>query len=235
MNLQNISNIISWVLADRKPDMVVVPEELCRLLHVAQLKHFKRKLGLPEEYSPGVPVPGQVYEISKVITDDLTPFKVLMGGDNAVMAIDDDGNASLPEDFYYPSTLTYKYIKENGDVLFKEVELLSDKEYNKRIASFVRRPSRKYPVANIYGSKIRFYPTTLKYVEFLYLMVPPEPVFGTTYTRGFLDYNPATSTELLWNDVNVIDIIGLVIKEFGINISNADLVQYSDKIKQTGV
>lgn len=235
MNLGEISNIVSWILADRKPDLVISADEFCRLLHFVQLKLFKRKIGLPEEYRPGQPIPAQVYEISKVITDDLAPFKVIMGGDDPALVLDEDGVGSLPADFFYPSTVTYKYIKESGEVLFKEVELLSDKEWNKRIASFVKRPSRKYPIANIYGSKIRTYPTTLRYVDFVYLKTPPEPVYGTAYGKGYHVYDPNTSTELLWNEVNQVDLIGMLMNELGINISNADLVTYSDKIKATGV
>ena len=235
MNLGDVSNIISFILSDRKPDLVITPGEFERILHLCQLKHFKRKIGLPEEYQPGAAIPPQVYEISKVITDDLAPFKVMMGGDNPPLVVDTNGEALLPSDFFYPSTLTYKYVKDNGEIVLREIELLSDKEYNKRLSSFVSRPSRKFPVGNIYGNKIRFYPYTLKFVDMIYLKVPPEPVYGTSYGKGYQRYDAATSTELLWNDVNIIDIIGLFMTELGINIPSADLISYSQNQKQTGI
>ena len=235
MNLGDISNIISFILSDRKPDLVLTAGEFERILHVCQLKQFKRKIGLPEEYQPGTAIPAQVYEISKVITDDLAPFKVIMGGDNPPLNVDDKGEATLPSDFFYPSALTYKYIKESGEIVLREVELLSDKEYNKRLASFVKRPSRKFPVGNICGNKIRFYPYTLKFVDMVYLCVPPKPVYGTSYGKGYQKYDPATSTELLWNDVNIIDIISLFMNELGLNIPSSDLIAYSNQNKQTGI
>jgi hypothetical protein len=235
MNLGDISNIISFILSDRKPDLVVTAGEFERILHLCQLKQFKRKIGLPEEYQPGSAVPAQVYEISKVITDDLAPFKVIMGGDNPPLTLDDKGEAYLPEDFFYPSALTYKYIKTTGEIVPREVELLSDKEYNKRLASFVKRPSLKFPVGNIYGNKVRFYPYTLKFVDMIYLRVPPKPVYGSSYGKGYQRYDSATSTELLWNDVNIIDIISLFMNELGINIPSADLISYSNQNKQTGI
>ena len=235
MNLGDISSTISFLLADRKPDLVISPGEFERILHLCQLKHFKRKIGLPEEYQPGSAVPAQVYEISKVITDDLAPFKVIMGGDNSPLVVDENGEATLPSDFFYPSALTYKYIKDSGDIILREVELLSDKEYNKRLSSFVKRPSMKFPVGNIYGNKIRFYPVTLKFVDMVYLKVPPVPVYGTSYGKGYQRYDSATSTELLWDDVNVIDIIGLFMNELGMNVPSADLITYSQNQKQTGL
>ena len=234
MNLKDISSIVSFILAERKPDMVISPGEFERLLHVAQLKLLKMKVGLPEHYRPGVPVPPQVYEISKVITDDLAPFKVIMGGEDSPLVVDENGETGLPDDFFYPSTMTYKYTKATGEMAYKEVEILSDQEYNRRISSFIKRPSLKYPIANIFGSKIRFYPTTLKYVDFVYLRVPPAPVYGTSYGKGYQRYDANTSTELLWNDVCILDIIGLLCGELGINIPSQDLVAYSDKLKQTG-
>jgi hypothetical protein len=234
MLLNEVSNIISFILADRKPDLVVSAGEFERQLHVAQLKLFKTRLGLPESYRPGAPVPGQVWEISKVITDDLAPFKVLMGGTDASLVIDDDGIATLPADFYYPSSLIYKYIKSDGSVDWKEVDLVTDKEWNKRQASHIKRPSLKAPIGNIYKNKIRFSPVTLHYVDFMYLRTPTAPVYGTSYGKGYQKYDPATSTELEWNDTCILDIIGIFLGDLGVSVTNGDLVNYSEKIKATG-
>ena len=114
MNLGDISNIISFILSDRKPDLVLTAGEFERILHVCQLKQFKRKIGLPEEYQPGTAIPAQVYEISKVITDDLAPFKVIMGGDNPPLNVDDKGEATLPSDFFYPSALHTSTLRKAG-------------------------------------------------------------------------------------------------------------------------
>lgn len=82
------------------------PEEFCMALQVSNLKHFKKKIGLPEEYQPGSPVSRQSFEITQVITDDLMPFKVHLGSPNIpFLSVDADGYALIPNNFYYPTSL----------------------------------------------------------------------------------------------------------------------------------
>lgn len=233
MNLGDVNYIIHYYLGQRDQDIVVHPEDFARRLHVAQLKHFKRKIGLPEAYQPGMPLPPQVFEITKVITDDLAPFKVYMGGTSPALAVDSNGESDLPSDFYYPSTCSYKYVKD-GEVNYKEVELVTDAKWLERISSFIARPSLKHPIGNIYGSKIRFYPHTLKYVEFMYLKVPTAPVYGVTRITGYPKYDSTTSTELEWNDTNIIDIIVQFLADMAITIDSQAVANFAEKSKLTG-
>lgn len=234
MNLQDIAVTISLILGDRKPELSLEADELTRLLHVSQLKHFKRKLGLPEEYQPGQPIPKQAYELTRTITDDLAPFKVEMGGENQALPIDENGRATMPDAMYYPSIMLYKYIK-GGEILWREVDILSDQEWKKRISSFLMRPSLRYPICNLRNGYARFSPNTLKYVDFIYIKTPTEPVYALDYTRGFAEYDSANSTELEWNDVNQLDIMALSLQELGVSIQSKDIYSYSIKTETTGL
>jgi len=234
MTLQDIAVTISLILGERKPGLSLEANELTRLLHVAQLKHFKRKLGLPEEYQPGQPIPRQAYEITKTITDDLSPFKVEMGGENQALPINDNGKATMPADMYYPSTMLYKYVR-NGEIKWRSVDILSDQEFKKRISSFLMRPSLRYPICNLRNGYARFSPTTLGYVDFIYIKTPTEPVYALMYTNGFAEYDASNSTELEWNDTNQLDIMALALQELGVGINNKDIYNYSIKTETTGI
>jgi hypothetical protein len=81
MTLEELRLIATTLIADKNPAINLPPEQWDILLHFSQLKHYKRKVGLPEEYQPGQPRPSQVYAITQRIDDDLAPFSVHMGRD----------------------------------------------------------------------------------------------------------------------------------------------------------
>lgn len=228
MTLNDINFIVSFTLERYAPSLVVTPYKLGQLLHVAQLKHFKRKLGLPEDAQKV-----QQYEISKVISSDLDPFKVIMGDKTMEMRVV-DGYAPLPSGFYYPSTMRYRRVKL-GKETWKEVDILSDKEFDHRVSSTLLRPSTRYPIANLQKNYFRVEPRGIRSVYFVYLKLPTKPVFGITMVRGFSEYDPTTSTELEWNDVNIIDIIYIMLSDLGVKISSAELFQIAEKTKIKGI
>ncbi|GEM_PF-2543831 len=235
MNLKDVNSVVSFWLGKKKPGFTLTKPEFERLLHLSQLKHLKRKIGLPEEYQPGAPLPKQVYEISNVIMDDLSPFKRVMGGDEMALAIDMAGYTNVPKDFYYPSTLQLKLINsKTGKLRYRKISIVTDKEWADRLGSFSAEPNRYFPVANFQNKFIRFYPKDLRSADFVYISTPVKPVYGVTYGRGFAEYVPSTSTELAWNDTNIIDIMGILLGEIGVNIPNSDLINISDKAEVTG-
>ena len=65
MNLGVIRNILASYFEGKGVQRNVSPEDITRWLNVAQLTHFKRRTGLPEEYKPGTPIPSHVAELTK--------------------------------------------------------------------------------------------------------------------------------------------------------------------------
>jgi hypothetical protein len=233
MNHKDITSIISFWIGQKKPGFILTKPEYERLLHMSQLKHLKRKVGLPEEYLPGQPVPRQSFELTKVISDDVAPFKRIMGGKNMPLAVDENGYAPFPSDYFFPSTMELKLIKGTRTIV-REIKIVSDKKWTERVGSFGSKPNKYFPISNIQNSFFRFYPKDIKFVDFVYISLPEKPVYGVSYARNFAEYSPNTSTELKWNDANIIDIIGILLGEIGISVDRADLVQLSDKAEGTG-
>lgn len=144
-----------------------------------------------------------------------------------------DGYATLPTGYHYPSTLTIKLLN-GANIKYRNVKIVSDHEFAEKIGSSARYPDKYFPIANILGGKIRFAPTNFKYSHFVYLMTPERPVYNLKYNRGFAEYDPSGSTELNWDDANLITIMVIALQEIGVSVASAELLNITEKSKQTG-
>ena len=235
MNLNFVLKLVNFTVKEFGKELQPIADNVAfsDQLHYAQLKYFKNKIGAPEEYVPGMPLPAQAFEITKRITEDLRPFKVLMGWeDSAPIVVDNKGNASYPNDYYYPSVMTY-LMKDNKD-FERPIDFLSDAEFTKRVTSFSEKPTKWFPVVNLQSDKMRFYPKDINLVNFIYLRFPKKPFLATKSPRGFEEYDPEFSIQLEWNDISVIDIIAIFLGNIGISIKSGELLNYSEKLKQQG-
>lgn len=75
-----------------------------RNIPVAVLDMVRSRIGLPETYKPGEPVPAIAYELAQVITDELAELKI----SDAVLSVS-SGVALKPLDYYYPSSMWHPY------------------------------------------------------------------------------------------------------------------------------
>jgi hypothetical protein len=235
MDLNDVRNFVNVILKEHSPTKVFMPPvQFVDVINQCSLIQFKKKIGLPEEYRPGQPVPRQAYEITKRLTLDLMPFKVEMGTTTTPLVVDAYGIATLPDNCYYPSAFGFRLYR-NGSLDYREVDVVNDMEWGARLRNSITRPTQKYPVCNFLGNhKVRFSPINLKKVDFVYLKYPTPAVFGFTIVDGFIKYNVNTSTQLEWDDVNMIDIIMMFLERMGVIMNRADLIQHAQKVEGTG-
>ena len=219
---------MSFWIGEKLPNYVLSKGRFEMLLHLAQLKHLKKKIGLPEEYQPGQPIPREQLENSIRNTMDLQQLKKEVD-----LTIDDDGYASLPADFYFPSLITIKNIKD-GVKKFRKVSMVSDSVFGEKKGSFIMNPNRYFPIVRFIGGKAEYLPLNLKYSHMTYISIPVKPVYATTYTHGFTEYVQGSSTEMNWDDTNLIDIMVIALGEIGVGVTSGELIQITDKSKQTG-
>ena len=223
--LNDINFLVSYALEKKAPAIELPQNKFEQLLYQAELIQFKRKLGIPEQYNPNNP---QGFEIDKVITSDLEPFKVIMGDKTPELKVK-DGYADIPGDYYYPSTMRLRLVKK-GVQSWRNVDILPDKEFNKRMTSSLLQPSLRYPCANFQAGVIRVEPRTVHSLYFVYLRLPVKPVYAVKYIRGFAEYDAAKSTELEWNDINILDIISILLNELlQVQISMQEIQQIATK------
>ncbi len=147
------------------------PDQFNRELPVVLISAIRRHLGLPEEYAPGMPLPRIVYETTQMVSNELLDLRT-----PATLNVS-EGIAKLPTDYFYCSSLNYKYPKkadtykklsfdtccetEEGTKKSKKplnytlqdspITLLSDAEFNMAIGSSLRKPTKQRPIARLYG------------------------------------------------------------------------------------
>lgn len=232
MTNYDILKLARYIAGERLPGKAVSQGMFGLLLDNAQLKHFKRKVGLPETYRPGMPLPEQAYDITQKLTEDLRKFKVHMGDDTTPLIVT-NGKAELPRDYYYCSTIVYKHVR-NTTVRERLVEVVNDLQWAERLSSSIITPTLKYPIANFQSDYLRVSPRTIRYLDFIYLRLPKEPTLKFKTENGVLTYD-SSSQELEWDDVNKIDIIHILLGDMGINLGKPELVQYSELHKSKGI
>ncbi len=235
MNLQDIRGIIILISGDKGLKFTYTPEEFGDLLNVAQLKHYKRKLGLPEQYSPGMPISRQSYEITSVLTEDLRKFKVLIGGNTTTpVTLDTDGHFAYPSDYYIVTSFTYYYVS-GGATYLRKVKILNDLQYGEAVSRVSTAPDEMFPVCNRQASYIQFNPILTGNLSMTYLRIPVKPVWALDTSAGFYGYDAINSVQLEWDDINIIDIITIALGDIGIPTKNAEVFQYAQNLKERGI
>lgn len=201
--------------------------------------YFKVKVGLPEQYRPGMPFPPQAWQVSQKITDDARQFLVWMGGpDNAAMAVDKYGIADVPADYVAFSSCYYNYITQKNcgnDEQYRAVEFLADAVWADRQSSVIKGPEKKYPIAKWFGDKIQFLPKDLRAVNFTYLREPATPVLAYT-VDGNNDpvYDAANSTQFEWPLVCWPDLANYILEIMAENLKSQLDIQMAAQHKIQG-
>jgi hypothetical protein len=81
---------------------------------------------------------------------------------------------------------------------------------------------------------IQIYPITVTVVDFFYWRFPVDPVFSYNQYAGYITYNAAASVEYEWPEDEHLSLVAMMLGYMGINMREADIVQYSEMKKQTG-
>lgn len=229
MNLEDVRNIVSLIADANGISVNLHPDDFSDLLNISQLKYFKQKWGLPEEYQPGMPLPRQSYEITSRLTEDLRPFKKVL----SPTTMNVDGQLSYPSDYFIVTSITYSYI--DTVVYLRKVEILNDEQYGEAITKVSTKPDEWYPVCNPQATYIQFNPIMTGNLSMTYLRLPVKPVYAVKITDGFYEYDSVNSVELEWGDMQIIDIIAILLGDLGMPLKSADVINYAENLKAKGV
>lgn len=229
MTLLEIINIINFIVGDRSPDIGFTPKRFGQMLHIASLKHYKRKLGLPEEYQPGMPLPRQAFDITQKITEDMRGFKIELSGNNMLKFY--NGKAAYPDRYYYPSSMSA--VREDGGM--KKVTFVTDQRMDEMMGNYVDIPSYEYPVATFQNDYIQIAPESITKAKFVYLRLPEKPVYSVKVINGVSVYDSQNSTQFEWDEVNQIDIMAILLSDLGISLRREDVMQVAEKHKIQGI
>lgn len=152
---------------------------------------LNKRYGIPANWQPGTRMPTFGAEVTQLMSDDLSPLKVVMGGngpaDPGALQINSNGIATLPEDYFHYLSMNGFYAKPGcDDDLLTTVNVCTDQEFSEYLAHYsANKYGAKQPYCNFQNGVIEFRPKDLGSIRFSYLKTPPQP---------FYDYYVNTST-----------------------------------------
>jgi len=196
----------------------ISPDEFALELQSKNLRHFRKRLGLPETYIPGSANEG--VGVTRSTDTDLLPFLVEettnpMSGIITLLA-----NWYYILDFYTATSITSDLIG---------IEELSD-----RLNNYITKPTASHIAAYIVPQGLKVYPSTITGVTVLYYREPTTPTFVTVTDPVTLELTYGASVELEWNDGSKLDILYMILQDMGLNVERGDVQQMAAKLIQTG-
>lgn len=234
MNLWDMYELMGLVLNKDYGGNVLTPERFRQLIKVVNIDKFKKKFGLPEEYQPGRPIPREYVEITLKNADDLRKFKATPLINTPAV----DGLLPYPEDYAHRDQIIYNQTVFTGvapEIIPRQVEILPETQAAARRSNYTKRPTTTYPIGVMRSAGIQIYPITITVVDFFYWRFPIEPVFSYNQYPGYITYNAGASVEFEWPEDEKLSLVAMMLGYMGVNMRDADILQYSEMKKQTGV
>lgn len=223
------------------------PIQFNQLVNQALLEFIYKRNGNKMDYQNGRPIPKVSYEKTADVMDDLRYIKEtrVFNVVNDQIGIPDgstvkDINGAIcPEYIHWKSLRHYYYEKVGTEIIRKEYEIVvvPEGELAKRLVSSVNIPTKMYPIAQIKSSTIRFWPKKLQYVEMDYTRYPVPAVWGYTMsgTPARPTYNPASSIDIELPKECMNELAVMYLSYLGINMRDAELLNYAEMSKQKGI
>lgn len=218
MTIKEIHDQILLIL-NKETGRYLPPEEIDELLDAAQMQEFSLLIGNEREY----PNPRIGYGKLEKTNQALNPFKR--------SATINGPETTLPQDALYVLT---PFMFANT-----EVDLVDTNELVYRLDSEIVPPTEEAPIvhliSNAQGDKIaEVYPSGTQNIKAYYFARPPQPVFGYNQQGRAVTYDPATSVQMLWDDLSMQRIIQRALAIAGVNLAAPGVTQYNEGKQQTG-
>jgi len=154
---------------------------------------------------------------TKRISEYLQPFMVR----GEEISINDSGIGTKPEGFqHHMGSYTSSSVK---------VDLLETNFWVQRIGHPNKGPSATHPIMRMIGSNVEVLPLSINTILLDYLKLPTKAVYAFNVVDDEVEYDDDNSTDWEWDNEIVEDlIINRSLANFGINIKDGDLINYSN-------
>lgn len=223
MDIKVIHDTVLFYL-NKEQNGYVTHEEIDEVLDRAQMVLFNQY-----HTNPKLPAQSQaaVYGESQRIDDALSVFKVVytLNAGNTP-----GGLITLPAGYMHLINLyTTVYNSTLGRNVYSGVQMLSEEEIVERLESQVIPVSASDPVGlMLSGNRIQLYPSAPATGAVNYFTRPVKPVFAYTQVGRVVTYNQAGSTQMLWKDMDINNVISIALSYFGLNFSSQEVMQFAE-------
>lgn len=171
-------------------------------------------------YQPGRPVPLVGMEQNSTLSEELDPFIV-----PATISVT-GGIATQPSGLV--QVLGMRVASDNTPI-----DWVKKSEVGSYLNGEIDFPQADInPIYTNIGGSWEIYPTTITSVKAYYLVEPTTPLYDYTVSGGGITFNSSTSVNFQWKKTAFMALCAKVLSYLGVNISNADIVGYAEKLMQ---
>lgn len=199
------------------------PASFNLVINQAQTSYMDYLLGQFQKYIPGRPFAPVDFGQNEDIRQRLSPFIPAP----VTLTVDGNGQSAYPAGYLNSDAMTYGIYRQR-------VKFIQQDRLFSHLNSYID-PVATNPFYLIYKDGFQFYPTTLGSAYLSYIKQPDTLVWGSTpdiYNRPI--YNPGTSVQPQWLDLDMLQIIVRALAIVGVNLQLNVVEQYSQVIKTTG-
>lgn len=221
MTIDTVYKIVQFAV-NKAQNGYLTPEEFNLCINNGQRGYAAYLLGTMQQYTPGRPIARVELGQNSVVRQRLTP---IIYGYN--LPIDTTGFSPYPGDYLQTDAMwsIYGYQRIRYADQHKFVSI-----YNSRID-----PIRRYPIYVLEDVGFRFFPSTLSDARLNYVRNPPDMRWGyVNDANGLPLYSEAHSTQPVFDDAAMMEIIVRALALVGVNLQAAQVSQYAEQIKQGG-
>jgi hypothetical protein len=108
---------------------------------------------------------------------------------------------------------------------YKLINIVEDKDFDRLLTHSIEFPTDSYPILNVQATTIRVRPVSVKFVVFTYLVKPQPVTYAVADTHGFMEFDAAHSSPVLWNEENIVFIVQNILQNLGIPLSTEQIKQ----------
>lgn len=199
----------------------VSPSDFNLAINNAQNEFMNWLLGPFQQYQPGRPAANVELGQNQVVRQRLTP--VIYG---YILTVDPSGFSPKPGDYQQADAMWTMDLKRIRTV---------DQDKLWAVYGSVIDPYATNPFYTIEATGFTFYPASIGQARLSYVRNPPQIVWGYTLDPdGIPIYNPGTSTDPVWNDVSMMEILARTLRLVGVNLQANDVNAYSTEVKRIG-
>jgi hypothetical protein len=200
----------------------LTPDEFNLLINQAQTSFLNYLLGEFQQYQAGHSGPRLAYSQTEVTRQRLSPFIK-----ETTLAPDSTGFAQYPTYFIQHDAMWSLYGIYN-------IRFVQQDRVNAAYRSVID-PIQQNPRFLVKQTGFQFYPENIGSARLSYIEKPASLVWG--YTNSIYDiptYNPATSVNPSWKDVDMLEIIVRALRIVGVNLQSDVVSGYALEIKNGG-
>jgi hypothetical protein len=222
VNVNECYELMLYICAKNQSQGYLSPSDFETSFNQAQRSYTAHLLGSFASYTPGRPVARVELGNNAVVRQRLSP---IIYGYN--LTIDETGFTPYPGDYLQSDAMWSMY----G---FQRIRIIQQDSLFS-VYNSVIDPIGTHPIYLLEDVGMRFYPNSLGGARMSYVRNPPSVVWGyTTDINGNPVYDPDTSTDPVFDDASILEIIVRALRIVGVNLDFASVSQYANEIKMGG-